>query len=473
MIYNKTDSRNISKLFSLSKYKIITGVLIGLLYSIIFYFLLYVLREGFRFLSINERYKFLTLNETELNFYNTVFTFISFIIGQSICFNFWLNKPKVFFKTKSTFDNTILVDFTALNWNFIYWFAKVSLIYGTIVELSIKSEYNTISLYPDSIIFSILLILTLFLQQWVSILLKYKRKAYKWMLISAIIISVFSFSISRINLIDYKALNAIAESKCTLCKYQLDLPTSEYYTIYRKRAYEKDIYLVQSKQLYEKPIVIIENKEIEIDSLPITLSKWREEVYEFDRIMISHTLNIHQKIKMKYVIQLLEKIAEASIFYSYFAVNPIDSSNNKISKKDCSFRYKWILRKFKKEYKIKINNNINVFTLKQTIPGEYITNDGIVKSLNLKHYFRKKISENPKYLVKFYINENLDFSEYFNVISSLRTAINDLRNEYSLKQFGKNFEFLNERETDIIYELYPFNFNELTEKEAIEEKSIK
>lgn len=472
MTHFKSNNRNISKLFSLSKYKIITGIIIGLLYSIIFYFLLYVLREGFRFLSINERYKFLTLNETELNFYNTVFAFISFIIGQSICFNFWFNKPKVFFKTKSTFDNTILVDFTSLNWNFIYWFAKISLIYGIIVELSIKSGYNTISLYPDSIIFFTLLILTLFLQQWVSILLKYKRKAYKWMLISAIIISVFSFSISSINLIDYKALNAIAESKCTHCKFKLDLPYSESYTKLLRKNIVKDIFYVQSLQITDKPILITENKEIILDSIHLMLEKWRDEAGEGDHYMTIHQLHIHKEIKMKDVIPLLEKIADANIFFHYFAVNPIESNKNKISKKDCSFGYKWISRKLKKEYKIKIKNNINLITLKQTLPDEYITNEGIVESNNLKEFFRKKISENPKYLVKFYINENLDFSEYFNVISSLRTAVNDLRNEYSFKHFGKNFEFLNERETDIIYELYPFNFNELTEKEAIEEITI-
>ena len=81
--------------------RFIIGIVLGLLYSFLFYSFLYLARESLRGLSITKEYDLWVLSSEEVSFYNLFFAFISVIIGQSICFSFWINRPKqVFQKTK-------------------------------------------------------------------------------------------------------------------------------------------------------------------------------------------------------------------------------------------------------------------------------------------------------------------------------------------------------------------------------------
>ncbi len=85
------------KAFRLSKTRLITGILLGLSFSFLFYSILYLTREGLRINSVTDNYDLWVLTDDEVRFYNLVFAFFSVIIGQSICFTFWLNKSKNLF----------------------------------------------------------------------------------------------------------------------------------------------------------------------------------------------------------------------------------------------------------------------------------------------------------------------------------------------------------------------------------------
>lgn len=70
----------------------------------------------------------------------------------------------------------------------------------------------------------ILVILVLFLHTWLTIRRLFNGKSFRWMLVSAIFLCVFSLGLSRINLIDYKLINEIILSKNINYTHLLQLP---------------------------------------------------------------------------------------------------------------------------------------------------------------------------------------------------------------------------------------------------------
>ena len=75
---------------------------------------------------------------------------------------------------------------------------------------------------------------------------------------------------------------------------------------------------------------------------------------------------------------------------------------------------------------------------------------------------KELINRNPNYYVKFYINNNVDFSVYFNLISKTKEAVDALRNEYSTLSFSKNFDDLNDEEMSETVNKYGFRIFEIT-----------
>ena len=79
------------------KYRLISGLFIGIIYAFIFYSFLYFTRESFRLLTADENYSLWVLNDNEVNFYNLFFAFLSVFFSHSICFSFWFERPgKIF-----------------------------------------------------------------------------------------------------------------------------------------------------------------------------------------------------------------------------------------------------------------------------------------------------------------------------------------------------------------------------------------
>lgn len=177
----------------ISQLKIIIGLLLGLFFAFTFYSFLYLVRETFRILSLTETYDLWILTDKEVRFYNLIFAFISVIIGQAVAFSIWFDRPKSIFEKRNYIKTTILNDQRALNLYFLCWFSKLSIIFGLIFGLTIPGGFYVVSLYPDYNFVFILIIIVLFLQTWNTMNLSFKRKGQKWMLISAVLLSIIAF----------------------------------------------------------------------------------------------------------------------------------------------------------------------------------------------------------------------------------------------------------------------------------------
>lgn len=329
MTPNKTLLHKKSKFIQLSTPRLIAGVILGLFYSFSFYSFLYIIRETFRILTVTENYDLWVLAENEVSFYNLFFAFLSVILGQSVCFVFWFDQPKKLFGNRNYRKSAIVNDQRFLNWYFLSWLSKMAIVFGIFFGFVFQGGWNVISFYPDYSYVFMLIIITLFLQTWTTIRLTYIRKSFKWFLVSIVCVSILSFGLSKINLVNYKSINHSIFSKNIHYKYKLDLPFSNSFEKPEgKLSLVEDIYVVCSKDdsLNLKPFIVADNKRISMDSLRNKINDWQSERDSVEIPFMVYRLYFHRGIKMEFLNELKTELSRLGISRISYAVIPHDAS---------------------------------------------------------------------------------------------------------------------------------------------------
>nr|WP_320119527.1 hypothetical protein [uncultured Marinifilum sp.] len=456
-----------SKIFEIPRFRLITGILIGLFYSFAFYSFLYLIREVFRILSVTEDYDLWILTDKEVYFYNLFFAFISVIISQSVCFTFWFDRPRKFFEKRHYRKTTIVNDQRVLNWYFLSWFSKLAIVFGIMFGLAFHGGFYVCSFYPDYNYIFILIIIVLFLQTWNTIGLTFKRKSLKWMLLTGVIISIIAFGLSRINLIDYKAINHNYLAKNIHNNYSLELPETNSYERLFQRSLIENIYVVKSKSQNEnEPFIVVENKKIDLNELNDKIMDWQSVRSEYEIPHMVYQLHIDKTIKMGFVNQLKNELAKSGVTRIAYAVVPINPEYDIRYYKDFSFQTwlpNWYSDWFNpKEIYDDINRTRNIIEIKQGTSGKCFINDKTVENDKIKQILKHLITNDLDYIIKFHVNDSVEFSDYFRVISYSREVINELRNEYSKETYSEQFDWLDFEKEKEVKRKYPLRIFELT-----------
>jgi biopolymer transport protein ExbD len=149
-----------------------------------------------------------------------------------------------------------------------------------------------------------------------------------------------------------------------------------------------------------------------------------------------------------------------------YAIVPTNAQYDKRYYKDYSFRVR--LPNYNSE-----NNSLldiykettefeNIIEIENIDSGVYKINGKPYLVENIKQTIKEKIKWNPNYVVRFNINDNIDFSAYFNIISKTKEAVNELRNEYALTNYSTEFENLEVEQMDRTIEKYELRIFEIT-----------
>ena len=455
---------NDQKFPAIERTHLILTILWGIFYSFLFYSLLYLSRETIRLFSITEKYDIWILSDQEVNFYNLFFAFLSLIFAQSICLSQWFGKTrklKLFEKTNIQ-KFAIVNDQRFLNIIFIAWFFRLLTIYGMFIGIGGSLGFYAYNLYPKYNFFFILILIVLFLQTWVNIRRVYKRRALKWMLISASIISILAFAYSRINLIDYQALNKMILDKNIAHKYNLELAevnTFGYFSVLLK----SEIYIVREQSDTAKvknPLFIFNGKELSLDELGQKL-QIPENRYRYFPYQLHFPLYIDKSIKMSDVNRLKEVMQNVGINRVGYAVIP---KNREFDQRYYSNHYSvWRLIDRKnyedidlKEYELLsvsyVNDNLQI-------------NDSIFSRKDFYSAIKQKIEKHDNYLVMFAVDDEMIFADYIFILSELKRAIETIRNQYIMKKTAE-FEGMRFRERErIIQNKIPLRIMEINKTE--------
>lgn len=458
----------ISELPKIPRLQFWFGLIAGLFFAFSFYAVLYLSRESFRILSVNEYFDLLILTDNEVNFYNLFYAFVSVIFAQSISFIFWFNQPANLFSKRKYQQKIIVYDQAVLNSFFISWFLKIALVYGIFFGWSLTSEYHTFSFYPTYKYVFIFIIIVLYLQTWVSIRRYYKKQSAKLMAISFIFITVISFGLSKINLINYNEINKIVLSKNLSKKYQLNVPISTFYDIkFENQSLVRKVFVFANpNNINAQPLIYYNNQQVNLTDLKQAIEASYSN-YNEEYVFIRHFLHIDKSIKMKYVNELKTALSDVGAYRIAYAVVPQHRVYNMDYYKNHHFST--IIPQFFSSKNKSINKTYrsmtddkNIIEISFVETNNYLINNAPCLLNDLKLNIQNTIKNKPNYILQFKLDENMIFSDYMNMLTNARSAIETLRQEYSLRNYSKELYDLNENEFENVMQQYQFRIFEIT-----------
>ena len=448
----------------LSTFKLVSGVVVALLMSFVFYFFSCAMMEAFRLMTVTPEFDIWVLSEKERSFYQLFFAFVSVILAQSFCMAYWFDGPRRFFEQRHRWAVQIVNGQRNLNWYFLYWFAKVLLCWFCI--FSFPGAFYAFSLYPDFKHLFILLIIVLFLHPWVAMRQAFKRKTVKWIALSAALVAVLAFGMSRINVVDYKSLDNTFLSRNVPHRYNLELPETDAVLKMQRASLSKIVYLVQDKVEPEPQcLVIVDGKIVDLPTFSGSMEDWRLCHNEADIPLLTCCLNIDKKVKMKDVDEVLQVLADIRFYRIQYAVVPkhreldvryynflaLNTMRLPIRFHGDSIYQQWV------EGVGEIPNQIMVTSYGAEI---YDVNGNLVEGTECKTVFKDLIRQDLNYIIRFKVDDAMLYGDYITVMASVMEALNDLKEEYAMERYMKHWTQLSPDEEEEVYYRFPFRFFE-------------
>ena len=447
----------------LSTFKLVSGIVVALLMSFVIYSFSCVMLEAFRIVLVTPEYNMWVLGDKERSFYQLFFAFVSVILAQSFCLAYWFDGPRRVFEKGHRSAVRIVNGQRNLNWYFLSWFAKV--VFCWFVIFSIPGGFYAFSLYPDYNCVFILLIIVLFMHPWVSMRLAFKRKTLKWMALSALLLSALAFGLSRINLVDYESLENAFLSRNVPHKYGLELPATETVQKMENANLTKNVYLVQSNDAEPKCLIIVDGQTVDLQMLPKVMEEWRSCYNEADIPLLSCRLNIDKSLKMRYVDEVRQMLADMQFYWIQYAVVPknpeIDIRYYTFLSLPMRLPIQFVDTSYYQETLDMLCDSPHQIYVSQNMSRDYLINGVSVSGEDCKPVLKRLMQQDPDYVIRFNVDEEMLYGDYMIIVTSAFEALNELKEEYAMDKYSKHWDQVYEYEEQIdIRDHFPFRFFE-------------
>ena len=455
-------------ILDLSVKNIVTGMSLGLIYAFTFYAFVFCFREAFRLFTINEYHDIMILTRMEMRFYNLFYAFLSVIFGQSLCFNYWFDRPKKPCNKRNYLKTSIVNDQRVLNWYFLFWFTKLTIVFASFFCIYYESGFDTLSFYPHYKYVFVLIIVVLFFQTWNTIRYIFKGKSTKWQVSSILFLSSVAYGLSFVNIIDYNTINKTVLSKNIFHTYQLKLPVSCHFEKYYNKHIVEQIYVVNSKEtaISQEPVIVFKDEKIAIHDLQKHIIESLSSRKEHERHHLGYLLLIQHSTKMKFVNQITKALSNAGVYRIAFAVSPENTEYHNPYYRGHNLPIRLPMRNSSIFDIQRIINNIshipNNIEIKQEEGDRILVNHISITEMELKPMLKQLIQSEPDHIIKYYINDDTHFSEYITVLANAKKAVDELRNDYSMDNFSIMYTDLESDQRLEVRRKYPFRLFELS-----------
>ena len=142
------------------------------------------------------------------------------------------------------------------------------------------------------------------------------------MLVSALVLSVFSLGLSRTNLVNQVAFQNKMERESIYTKYGFELPQSVYFEPTYQRYYAHDLKLVVDSSKPSVTVLLSDHQEIPISYLYQELVKHSSKFHEAERSKVFARLFIDKRVRIDFVEKVKRSIAKAGVSKIYYMVVP-------------------------------------------------------------------------------------------------------------------------------------------------------
>ncbi len=321
-------------------------------------------------------------------------------------------------------------------WYFIFVAFQLAVFYGLWFGQISQGGFYVFSFYPGYNYIFILIIIVLFFQQWVTIRRIYKNTSFKWLAVSLVSVSIFSFGLSKINPIDYNKINQVFLKRNVFHNYLLQLPESDFYSFLERPSLCEEIYVAFPKESGKdsSPLIIIDNEKTDIGEIADKVHHWQSARYEWEAKFIKVVLYVDKDVKVSFINILKKELVKAGVGKIAFNVVPTDRKFDQRYYRNylVNMSLGWFAFNSQREKELlkfygRSGNIKNVIDIVQMEKGECIINGRPVEQSRITDNLMNLISKNPNYLIRFYVNEKSDISSYLKDITSIIKAVYELR----------------------------------------------
>lgn len=427
-------------IFPITRLQLWGGILLGVAFTCVFYYLLFLTRESLRLLTVWVEYEVWRLTDWEAWFYNLFIAYLSAILAMATVIGFWVKGNC----GRGIRGTSMLTDVRVLNFYFLSWFGKVVLVYA--VMFSFNGGQYVLNLYPGYAFVFVLLLIVLFLQCWVTIRRIYRREATIWMLKAAALVSVLAFGLSFVNPVDYRNIDRIIDARNPNMKYSVQLPEVSWYVEDGNRSHV-DVYIVRQA---DSTAVVINNGNVDWMDIRVEIDKDKTLFPEWE---IKETwLHIDRRVGVKDVWRLHEILRESGSKRNRYVVIP--------EEREYDVRYyRGLLLPalYARRPDILPEKCTTLRVLdeeKSIVSGEVVSNKQVVINLS------KCIRKNVDYCFVLEVCGQQRFQEYVLGWSMVLQAINLQRNAYARKVYGVKFDELYDERQDSVAKRIPIRILE-------------
>ena len=448
----------------LSTFKLVSGLVVAFVMSFVFYSFSCVILEAFRLASVTPDFDIWVPSDKERSVCQLFFAFVSAILAQSFCLAYWFDGPRRAFERGHRSAVMIVNGQRNLNWYFLSWFAKV--VFCWLVLITFPGWFYVFPLYPGLTCLFILIIIVLFLHPWVAMRLAFKRKTLKWMALSALMVSVLAFGLSRINLVDYKSLENAFLNRNVPHVYGLELPATDATQKMEHASLTKNVYLVQSKDATDsKCLIVVDGQTVDLQMLPEVMEEWRSCHNEADIPLLVCRLNIDKSLKMKDVDEVREALANMRFYRIHYAVIPknpeLDSRYYTFLSLSLRLPVRFVDTSYYQTTLEEISNSPNQINVSRIASDAYSVNGVSVRGEDCKSVLKRLMKQDPDYVIRFKVDDDMLYGDYMVIVTSAMEALDELKEEYAMDKYSKHWDQVYEYEEQIdIRDHFPFRFFE-------------
>lgn len=295
---------------------------------------------------------------------------------------------------------------------------------------------------------------------------------------SLLFISILSFGMAHINLIDYKAINHAILSNNPRYGYGLELPSMEA---------DRDFYLARNPYAFivmatddsGNTVLLYKTKEWYQYK---QLNDWQElhQIVEenlpdpIDRHYLSIGLFIDKDMPMSEVNKLRTTLLKADVSKVYYIFDRIGSTQNRDEGLprlipqyygfDTLDKYLSANSGIIEEYDILKLYKPNKTLIQRGSANTVYVNEQPVPKEELKHKIQNCIRPGGDYVIVLDIDDNMIYEEYVWISKILNEAIYELTEELALEKYGVSYDSLSWERAKELRATYPLAVFEMTDK---------
>ncbi len=445
--------------FHIGKREFLFGILIGLIFSLGFYSLVYVFREYLREISMYRSFNYCIVSDQRMFEYNLFTAYWALILGQSFSFNYWMTKPIPAVGIIRIRRKAILNDQRNLNWTAASAISRMAWVIGSFFFLLFPGAYDLLDGLSDYQFAFYLFILVLFLNSWVTIRRVFKRHSFRWMLVTAFTISVLAFGMANINLIDYNKVN---ERYLSAPKYSIEMPSANYNQFINFYTFHH-IYIYKFKaSSNNEPQITIRGKVVSKSELIHVLDSAYNATPAYSRMRMNVVLIIDKNVKLQFVQSIRYNIyLRTKIRRIFYGVAPKNTrQNKKYFIEEPRFVY---MPPFADAWKIRAISPplppppkptehfySNVINIAMDSVGRVKLNNKAIKLELLEDQLKKLVLHDSDYVFYIRVDSSMKFNDYVNLYDAINGSIYSIRNKLANKCWHRDFYRLREEEQRII-----------------------